>query len=192
MKQTLDQLTIGQFIELVSGNTKVLFDGDENVAFNDLAAAVRNIIFEYKEIADTAGIRSYITEIEDLAKAKIAVMMFSICDNLIALKAYDKVKEILDEYGMNVMTMSDKMLKAVVKSNLEKARKAIERIKESHKDDGGENINVKREFDSLTAAMMAHFKFQIDTNTMRATLYASLVARYNREVKAQLAAMNKK
>lgn len=192
MKQTLDQLTIGQFIELVSGNSNVLLDGDEKIAANDLAATVRNIIFEYKEIADTAGIRNYLTEIEDLAKAKIAVIMFSICDNLIALKFFDKVKEILDEHGMNVMTMSDKMLKAIVKSNLEKAKKTIEKIQESHKDEGGENINVKRSFDSLTAAMMAHFKFQIDTNTMRATLYASLVARYNREVKAQLAAMSKK
>lgn len=38
---------------------------------------------------------------------------------------------------------------------------------------------------------MAHFKFQIDPATIKATLYANLVARHNREIKALMAALRK-
>ncbi len=60
-----------------------------------------------------------------------------------------------------------------------------------------EKVNAEREkirghFDAQTATMMAHFKFQIDPDTIKATLYANLVARHNREIKAQMAAMRKK
>ena len=39
---------------------------------------------------------------------------------------------------------------------------------------------------------MAHFKFQIDVSNMKATLYAHLVARFNREIKAHVEAFKKK
>lgn len=55
-----------------------------------------------------------------------------------------------------------------------------------------ERDKIRAQFDALTAAIMAHFKFPIDPATIEATLYASLVARHNREIKAQMAAIKKK
>ena len=55
-----------------------------------------------------------------------------------------------------------------------------------------EREKIRAQFDAQTAAIMAHFKFQIDPATIKATLYANLVARHNREIKAQMAALKKK
>lgn len=192
MKETLNQLTIGQFIDLVCGDTTVLLGKHEIVSPNKVTIAMRNIVFEYKEIADLAGVKSYLSYIEELIKAKIAIVVFSMCKNLISLNELDRVREVLLEYGINAKTMTDQRVTAEVKSRLERAKSDVSKIENEKDDDMNEKVNIRRLFDEQTAALMAYFKFQIDTSTMRATVYAHLIARHNREIKAQLAAMKKK
>ncbi len=114
------------------------------------------------------------------------------CQNLINLNEHARAREVLIEYGINAQNMKDQRVAAEVKSRLERAKSTIEKIENENRKDKSETINIRREFDSQTAAMMAYFKFQIDTSSMRASVYAHLVARHNREIKAQLAALKKK
>ena len=51
MIEKLEQLTIGQFIDLVCGDTSVLTGKREIVSEAKMAIALRNIVFEYKRIA---------------------------------------------------------------------------------------------------------------------------------------------
>ena len=98
----------------------------------------------------------------------------------------------MGQLGIGVAKMSNERLTAEIKSQLARARQAEARAKENSHDPDSDAAEIRRSFDEQTAALIAFFKFQIDTDTMKATIYALLVARYNREIKAQLAAMNKK
>lgn len=192
MIKTLDRLTVNQFIDLVSGNTSVLVGKLETVSKTELAVAMRNIVFEFKEIADSASVKILLSSIEELAKARISHTIFAMCKNLILLKEYGRVRDVLSEYGINASSMSDERVSAEVKSQYERVKSLITKLEDEHANENLEKENIRRSFDIQTAALMAYFKFQIDTSTMKATIYAHLIARHNSEIKAQLAAMNKK
>lgn len=192
MIEKLEQLTVGQFIDLVCGDTSVLTTERDAATEAALVIAMRNIVFEYKEIVDSAGVKGYLSSVEELVKAKISVVIFQMCRNLVSLNEHDRAREVLTEYGVKADTMNDQRVAAEVKSRLERAKSTIAKIEAENKKDHSASINIRREFDAQTAAMMAHFKFQIDTSTMKATVYAHLIDRHNKEIKAQLAALKKK
>ncbi len=190
MKKKLEELTVNQFIDLACGDMNVLIGKHEVVSDSRLAETARDIVLEYKGIVDPAGIKSYLSSAEDLVKAKISVVIFKMCRNLIDLNEHDSVREVLIEYGINAASMNDKRVAAEVKSRLERARSTVRKIEDENSRDESEKFDIRREFDAQTAALMAHFKFQIDTSSMKASIYAQLIARHNREIKAQIAAIN--
>lgn len=193
MIEKLEQLTVDKFIDLVCGDTSVLLTKGMPATPAQLAFALRNIVFEYTTIADPTGAKSYLATAESLIKARITHVIFSICDNLISLGDCAHVREILDEYGINAGKMDELRLTAEVKSRLGRARNEIEQAKfESETKNGGKTIEIRRMFDEQTVAIMAHYKFQIDTSTMKASTYAHLISRQSREIKAQLAALKNK
>ena len=190
MKEKLGELTIGQFIDLVCGDTSVLAGKHEIVSESKTAIAMRNIVFEYKEIADQSGARTYLMTVEELIKAKISSVLFTMCNNLVNLREHDRAREVLNVYGINANSMSDQRVTAEIKSRLERAKSTVTRIENESHTDNSDVTDIRRMFDEQTASLMAYFKFQIDTSSMKATVYAHLVARHNREIKAKLAAMN--
>lgn len=194
MKERLEELTVSQFVDLVCGNTSVLLGKHEFVAPEKLAKVTRNIVYEYKEIADTAGVRAYVRSSGDYIKAKMAVSLYAICKNMINLGEYDRVRDVLAETGLkSAKRLSDKRVAAEVSSRLERAKAEIAKADEARKNEEEPELSkVRSEFDGQTAALMAYFKFQIDTATMKATVYAHLVARHIREIKAKLAAAQRK
>jgi len=187
----LEQLTMSQFIDLACGDTSVLLYKHEIVSPAKVAESVRNIIYEYRCIVDKASAKSYLSECHELIKANAGVVLFKMCQNLVAIREFGRVREIMDEYGINAGSMSDQRVKAEVKSRLERAKSMVEKLSKESEESKHDMSEIRASFDEQTAALMAHYKFQIDTSTMRATLYAQLVARCNREVKAQMAAMKK-
>lgn len=191
MIKTLDRLTIGQFIDLVCGDTGVLASKHEIVSETELTAAMREIVFQYKSIADPAGAKSYLGSSGDMAKARLELAVFTACQNLVNLNEYDRAREIMEAAGINVASMSEQRLSAEVKSRLARAEYSIRRMTEERQTTDKTEPDIRRMFDEQTAALMAFFRFQIDTSRMKATEYAHLVARQGREIKAQKAALHK-
>ena len=192
MKQKLEELTIGQFVDLICGDASVLLGRHEIASPQRQAAAIRDIVFEYREFSDRAGAQSYLSNIEELIRNKVRMSIFSECLELVRIRKYETARNIMEQLGIGVTKMSDERLTAEIKSQLARAKQAEARAKENSHDPDSDAAEIRRSFDEQTAALIAFFKFQIDTETMKATIYALLVARYNREIKAQLAAMNKK
>lgn len=193
MKKTLAELTAAQFVDLVCGDTSILLGKHEVPNQIALATTTRNIVIEYKSIADPGAMRAFLTHTEVSLKAQISLIVFSMCNTLIALDAIDKVKEILSEYGLSVSNMDKKRLAKEVNRHLARAKLDYERLEsESSSDKMPDPSDIRRSFDKQTATMMAHFKFQIDTTMMQATLYAHLVERFSAEIKAQKDASRKK
>lgn len=191
MIEKLEELTTDQFIDLISGDATILLhDGDTPDPIK-LTIAMRNIVMEYKQIADPTGAKQYMVSTERLMKAHISEMVFTMCNALVVLGEYAKAKEIMNTYGLRVANMSDKRVKAEVTSRLNRAKADIAALQEEMTHTDGEDRDVRATFAAQTASLMAHFKFQIDTATMKANIYAHLVARHNNEIKAQLKALKK-
>ena len=189
MKTRLEQLTVNELIELMSGNTSVLKSGREQVSKKKLATTMRDIIFEYNLISDPAGARNFLLRAEEKTREEYNIRIFGMCDVLLRLEKYSNVREILTELELNAdsISMSDKRVAAEVKSRLARAKKNLADLEEEDKPQ--QLSDIRRSFDEQTAALMVHFKFQIDTAQMKASVYAHLIARYKSEVKARLAAM---
>lgn len=192
MIQKLEQLTLSQFVDLVTGDTKILCRKGEIPNPAKLAVVVRDIVMEYRAIADPGGVETYLTHIEEWIKAKINVIVLTMCRNLAELKQYDRAREVLDSLGVPCASWNERRMDGEITARLGKARRALDDLEAESEKMAGERENIRAMFDTQTAELMAHFKFQIDPGTIKATLYANLVARHNREIKAQLAAMRKK
>ena len=188
MKTRLEQLTIAQFADLLSGEQEVLLEVGEKAPKESLEAATRDIVIEYRAIADPTGLNAYVSHMEAVIKAKMSLVIFKVCDNLIKLGQYTRVVEVLRDYGVDASGWSEARISGTVQAKLMKAEREMKELTE---ETGLEIIDPRKQFDSMTAALMAHFRFQIDPATIKATLYANLVARYTREVKAQVAAAKK-
>lgn len=188
MKERLDQLTLAQFVDLLCGDTSVLLSQHEVGNTEKMAAASRAIVMEYRAIADPSGTNAFLRQGEGKVRSKMGVVLYTLCQNLVAMKQYDKVREVFVGLGIaGAARWSDSRVDGTVTAKLAQARREAE---ETDTEEDG-STDVRRQFDIQTASLMAYFKFQIDPGTVKASLYAHLVARHNREIKAQLAAMHK-
>ncbi|MCM1142001.1 MAG: hypothetical protein NC453_25815 [Muribaculum sp.] len=187
----LEGLTAAQFIDLVCGDTSVLLSKHEIVSPGKVAIVTRNIVCEYHCLTNEAAFKRHLSRIVDMITIKTEIVLYSICNALIAVKEYPSAREILKSAGINAERMSDQRLTAEVKSRYQRAKLKAEKL-ETDEVKTMEAADIRKSFDEQTAAMMAHYKFQINTSTMKATLYAHLVARFNREVKVQMEALKKK
>lgn len=191
MKDRLEQLTIGEFIDLVCGEVDVILSKHEIAGEDKKALITRNLIFEYKEIVDPSSVKQYLSMAEDMIKARLEVTLFTMCSNLVDLNEHERAREVMIVYGINARTMNTQRVAAEVKSRLERAKSKVADLQNENDADTPTSEKIRKQFDEQTAALMAHFKFQIDTTSMKATVYAHLVARHNREIKAKLAALKK-
>lgn len=188
MKTKLEQLTMAEFIELMCGNTDVLLGKHEMGNEHNLTIATRDILYEYKAISDPAGVGAFISQTEKYIKARMSVILYTMCENLIAIKRHDMVNEILGEYIKSFRTMPAKRLENEVRSRLAKAKKSVA---DHEKESAVPDVDLRNQFGEQVAALMAYYKFQIDIDTMKASIYAHLVCRYNKEMKAKIAALKK-
>lgn len=192
MIEKLEQLTIDQFIDLVCGKVNVILDKHEVCSPEKIAMAVRNIIIEYRDIADPGDVAGYIRNIEEWIKARMQVILWTMASNLVMFKDYDRARAVLEMYGLPSLAWNEKRIEGEVKSRLAKAQRLLGEIDAERERQPEDIEKIRSRFDCQTASLMAHFKFQIDTSTMRATIYAHLVARHNDEIKTMKKNMNKK
>ena len=107
------------------------------------------------------------------------------------MNEHERAREVMIVYGINAQNMNNQRVAAEIKSRLERAKSKVAELQEKNDADTPTSEKICKQFDEQTAALMAYFKFQIDTTSMKATVYAHLIARHNREIKAQIAALKK-
>lgn len=189
MKTRLDQLTTAEFVDLVCGDKSVLLGKYEIPNSYNLNISMRNIIMEYRGIADPGGTASYLQRTYALIKARIAIALYTIADSLVALQEYEEARMILIAAGLTAEGWSDKRIESEIHVQLKKHNRAFDEL--DKEEDNEEKENIRNAFNSMIAAMMAHFKFQIDAHTMMAPVFAHLVAQYHAEIKAMKIAMKR-
>lgn len=191
MKTKLEQFTIGEFIDLMCGDaTKMKSHPTEIIPPTELALAQRRVIFEYRQITDVHDANRHLATAEETLKLKMLILIFGVCKTLASFGAYDKVREALAETDIDAEAYTDEHLEMLIESRLERAKIDLKKL-DSAEEEAKDSFDTRGNFDEMTASLMAHFKFQIDTATMKATLYARLIARLNREIKAQMDALKR-
>lgn len=191
MKTRLDELTAAEFIDLVCGNKDVLLGKHEIPNPYKLAIALRNIVTEYRSIADPGGNATYLQRVDAIIKSRLAVTVYSMCQNLVLLEQFERAREVLIAAGLPADSWNEKRIESEVHIQLQKSKRAIADADNDDDNAELEKENIRNAFNSMIAAMMAHFKFQIDIATMMAPVFAHLVARYHAEIKAMKKAMKK-
>lgn len=191
MKTRLDQLTTAEFIDLVCGNRDVLLGKHEVANPYKLTIALRDIVMEYRSIADPGGNAAYLQRVDAIIKSRLAVTVYSMCQNLVLLEQFERAREVLIAAGHPAESWNDKRIESEVHIHLQKGKRAVEEIDEDEEDGELEKENIRNAFHAMIAAMMAHFKFQIDVSTMMASVFAHLTFRYHAEVKAMQKVMKR-
>lgn len=187
----LEQLTLDRFINLVCGDTSVLLERGEQANNTELAITMRNIVIEYRAIADPSGNSSYLRHIGEQIKSRISVTVFSMCQTLIELDRQKQAREVLIAYGISADSWTAKRISTEIHIRFQKAKRKMSELESETKENSQAKEYIRNAFNGLLATMMAHFKFQIDASMMWAPVFAHLVARHNAEIKAQNAAMKK-
>lgn len=182
MKTRLDQLTAAEFIELMCGNRSVLLADGENADFNEVTIALRNILMEYRAIADPSGSAVYFRHADAVLGARFTVAVLAMCRLLARMGMHTKARDILVVAGLTAEAWDDRRLESEIHIRLQKGKRTMNEL--DGEEGESDRESCRSAFGSLIAAMTAHFRFQIDATTMNADIFAYLVARYNSEVKA--------
>lgn len=182
MKTRLDQLTAAEFIDLMCGDRSVLLADGEKADFNEVTIALRNILMEYRAIADPSGNGAYLRHADAVLGARFTVAVLAMCKLLARMDMHAKARDILVAAGLTAEAWDDKRLLSEIHIRLQKGKRAINELDGEHGESDRESC--RSAFGSLIAAMTAHFRFLIDTAAMNADIFAHLVARYNSEIKA--------
>lgn len=190
MKKALHEITVSQFIDILCGDISSLCVSNEINSIQKASETVNSLVHEYRSIADPGGEKAYLINTDAYNKEKARFGIYAICDFLVELGQFDKVREILSEEDPGDEDLTDDRVKAVVKSRLGRARIELAKIEE-RKPAQNEESDIRKDFELQAASLMAYFRFQIDMETMKASVFAHLVARCNREIKAKMAAVKK-
>ena len=156
MKEKLEQLTLSNFVDLISGDTSVLLERHESSNIDELTIATRNIVLEYRSIADPGGTNAYFRHVEDWIKARMSVIIFTMCNNLTALKQYANAREVLEAYGLPASGWAETRIEGTIQAKLAQAQRELDDMEAENEKMITERENIRAQFDSQTAALMAH------------------------------------
>lgn len=190
MKTRLDQLMMSEFIELMCGDLSVLIPPHHVGNKEKAKEAAANIVYEYQMIVNKGQVSAEIVKTSEFHKAKAELIILSICQVMLKSHRANEAREILCKRGIS--HKDDKKLAMLVRSKIVRLNRVVDDYNKEHDKGDKEKGDIRSHFERQTAAMMAHFKFQIDTDKMRASTYAYLLARMDKEVKAMLKAYKKK
>ncbi|MCF0219319.1 MAG: hypothetical protein HUK14_06015 [Muribaculaceae bacterium] len=193
MITSLTKLTMRQYVDLVCGDTSVLVSNAESVSEDKLQETRKRLLYEYAVMSDSAGTKIMLSEHERKQRAKAELALFKVLTNMLALAAFDDVRNILRAYGIS-RNLDDRQLADEVGRLLRRAKTNIARTNQKNDEDEKEPSpdEIRSRFDKQAASLMTYFKFQIDFNTIPASQFACMIDQANREIKAKMAALRKK
>lgn len=194
MIKTLSKLTMRRYIDLVCGDTSVLTGKGEIIAPAKLQKTRKRLIFDYARLSNEAGSKVFLSDYAARVKAKSELLMFQCLNNALTLGAFDDVRGVLNEYGI-ARAMDDRQVAAEVTRLLNRARTNVKRCGQQQKEPSEReptSDEIRIDFDRQAAALMTYFKFQIDLDTIAASQFACMVDQAHKQIKAQMATLNKK
>lgn len=192
MKTRLSELTLADFIEMECGNLEVLKGRHEVVPRERLVKARYDISNEFQSIASPSSFKSMVIGRGKKTKLRVKVMFFSALKALVEMSALDDVRRLLTAYGIDCSGFDDARLTAEVNQQLNAATFDLKRMGIDGKDESVTTPDeVRKCYEGMVADLMIANKMSIDIDTIRASVFASMIHKANEIAKA-LAAKTKK
>lgn len=185
MIERLNQLSLYDFIELSCGDCTVLLSPGEGISEVELKKRSSDLIIEYKRITNPSGLNSVLMDREDMVKERTRVLLFKLCVSLIAIGAYEDVRETLAMLSYDMKSMSDEQVKSKVEELLRSAlfeQKRSDEIRSDNETEKATPEQIRSSFDAEIAFIMTFFKMNIDVRNINAAVYANIVHQAEIEV----------
>lgn len=193
MKTRLSELTLADFIEMECGNLEVLKGRHEVVPRERLVKARYDISNEFQSIASPSSFKSMVIGRGKKTKLRAKVMFFGTLKALVEMYAFDDVRRLLTAYGIDCSKFDDARLAAEVSQQLNAANFDLKRIGiESEDESTATPDDIRKGYEDMVADLMILNKMSIDIETIRASVFASMVRKANEMAKALNAKLKKK
>ncbi len=194
MKERLNQLTLAQFIEMECGNVEVLKDSHREVVSPEKLAKVRlNIAREFQQIASPASYKSMLIDHEKKSKLRAKAILYGAMKALVDIDAIDDVRKLLDSAGVDCTGFDDKRIRSEVEQRHNTATFELKRMGVDAP--SAEEVTpdeIRRGYEGMVADLMIANKMSIDIETIRASVFASMIQRANEMAKSLKSKINSK
>lgn len=177
MIYTLDDITLGRFIDVYLGDFSKASDGEASE--EELKEAAVKMVQEYLEITGGASVQAMLCRRNEVLKMNMRSTCMGVCRMLALEGRLKEACEVLKSMGYSVKEDKNLILRKVetVLSTDAYRMKKMEQAEEGHKE-----MPTRDTFTKERVMVMAQMKMHIDENVFKAKEYAYLVRRVMDEV----------
>lgn len=192
MKERLSDLTIAEFVDMECGDLSVLKGKHEVVAPEKLLKCREKLSNEFQSIASPASFKSMVYDRERKTKMRAKAMFFGTLKSLLEIEAFDEVRQLLHKYGTDPDGRDDEWLRREVVSQLNAVTFELKRLGLEVPKSGNDTPDeIRRGYEGMVADLMIANKMSIDMNTIRASVFASMIFKANEMARAMNAKLKK-
>lgn len=180
MKEKLSDLTLAEFIDMECGDMNVLKEKHEIVTPEKLAKKRSELSHEFQSIASPASFKSMLIDRDRKGKMRIKAMFFGVLKSLIKIDGFSDVRNLLTKYGVDCRDRDDAWVEREVMAQLNSVTFELKRMGIEMQDESNSNPDeIRRSYEGMVADLMIANKMSIDINTIRASVFASMIHKAN-------------
>ena len=180
MKEKLSDLSLAEFIDMECGDLNVLKEKHEIVTPEKLAKKRSELSHEFQSIASPAPFKSMLIDRDRKGKMRIKAMFFGVLKSLIKIDGFSDVRDLLTKYGVDCRDRDDAWVEREVMAQLNSVTFELKRMGIEMQDEGNSNPDeIRRSYEGMVADLMIANKMSIDINTIRASVFASMIHKAN-------------
>ena len=113
-------------------------------------------------------------------KMRIKAMFFGVLKSLIKIDGFSDVRDLLTKYGVDCRDRDDAWVEREVMAQLNSVTFELKRMGIEMQDEGNSNPDeIRRSYEGMVADLMIANKMSIDINTIRASVFASMIHKAN-------------
>ena len=178
MKTSLSELTLAQFIDLECGKLDVLKESHHEVVPMERLIETRGAIArEFQQIAAPASYKSMLIDREKKTKMRAKAILFGALKSLVGIEAFDA--------GIDCTRFDNARLSLDVEQRLNDVTFELKRMGlDAPKPEEVTPEEVRRGYEGMVADLMLAYKMSIDIETIRASVFASMINKANEMAKA--------
>lgn len=180
MKEKLSDLTLAEFIDMECGDLNVLKEKHEIVTPEMLAKRRSELSHEFQSIASPSSFKSMLIDRDRKGKMRVKAMFFGVLKSLIKIDGFSDVRDLLTKYGVDCRDRDDAWIEREVITQLNSVTFELKRMGVEIKEEGQSTPDeIRRRYEGMVADLMIANKMSIDIDSIRASVFASMIHKAN-------------
>lgn len=180
MKEKLSDFTLAEFIDMECGDLNVLKEKHEIVTPEKLAKKRSELSHEFQSIASPSSFKSMLIDRDRKGKMRVKAMFFGVLKSLIKIDGFSDVRDLLTKYGVDCRERDDAWIEREVITQLNSVTFELKRMGVEIKEEGQSTPDeIRRRYEGMVADLMIANKMSIDIDSIRASVFASMIHKAN-------------